>query len=61
MRAPATIQEPSPGGKLSVDEIWKRFPNEWVVLVDTEQAPNGETIVGVVHGHSPTREGAIES
>jgi hypothetical protein len=58
MRAPAKIEGLSSGEKLSVDEIWKRFPDEWVVLVDTEQAPNGNTIAGVVHGHSPKRAGA---
>jgi hypothetical protein len=59
MRAPAKIEGPSSGEKLSVDEIWKRFPDEWVVLIDTEQARNGDTIAGIVHGHSPKKGEAL--
>jgi hypothetical protein len=43
--------------KLSLEEIWRRHPNEWVVLVDTDW-DGMRTTQGVVYGHSPSRKGA---
>lgn len=45
------------GEKLSREEIWRRHPNEWVVLVDTDRS-NMVTTAGVVYGHSPIRDEA---
>ena len=45
------------GEKLSIEEIERRYPNEWVVLVDTERT-NMTTRAGVVYAHSPRRADA---
>jgi hypothetical protein len=54
----ATHQETvATGEKLSREEIWRRYPDEWVVLVDTDRS-NMTTTADVVYGHSPCREEA---
>ena len=42
------------GERLSIEEIERRYPNEWVVLVDTERT-SMTTRAGVVYAHSPRR------
>jgi hypothetical protein len=51
------VEPAAMGEKLSLEEIWRRYPNEWVVLVDTDWV-NMTTTAGVVYGHSPDREQA---
>jgi hypothetical protein len=43
--------------KLPLDEIWRRYPNEWVVLIDTDWDGVQET-AGVVYAHSLSRKEA---
>lgn len=43
--------------KLPLDEIWRRYPDEWVVLVDTDRT-NTRTTHGVVYAHSRSRREA---
>lgn len=43
--------------KFPLDEIWRRYPNEWVVLVDTDWVDMRVT-EGVVYAHCPTRSEA---
>src|SRR5438309_1481422 len=57
MRAPAKIKGPGSAEKLSIEEIWRRYPNEWVVLVDTDWDGVQET-EGVVFAHSPKKDEA---
>lgn len=46
--------------RLSWDEIKKRYPNEWVCLID-EEAPNMSYIAsGVVYAHDPDHNKLIE-
>lgn len=45
------------GEKLPLAEIWRRYPNEWVVLVDTDWV-HMKVTEGVVYAHSPTRSEA---
>jgi len=47
----------NPGEKLSREEIWRRYPNEWVILVDCDWV-NCMTTAGVVYGHSPDKKEA---
>jgi hypothetical protein len=42
--------------KLSWDEIRKRYPDEWVILVDYSFDDNEAIIAAVVHDHSPDRD-----
>ena len=42
------------GERLTIEEIELRYPNEWVVLIDTERT-NMTTRAGVVYAHSPRR------
>jgi len=57
MKDDATTETATTGEKLVLEEIWRRYPNEWVVLVDTERS-NMVTTAGVVYGHSPNRDDA---
>lgn len=41
--------------KLTWDEIKKRFPDEWVVLVDYSFNDNEDLTDGVVYAHGPER------
>jgi hypothetical protein len=40
--------------KLSREEIWRRYPNEWVVLIDLDVA-DMKVRGGVVRAHGPDR------
>ena len=52
-KAEAAVQ----GERLGWDEIRRRYPDEWVVLTDTE-GPHAPTISGLVHSHSPDKKTA---
>jgi hypothetical protein len=41
---------------LSWDEIRKRYPDEWVILVDYSCDDNEDIIAAVVYDHSPDRD-----
>ena len=43
------------GEKLSIAEIERRYPDEWVVIVDYD-FPNMILTAGIVHAHSRDRE-----
>jgi hypothetical protein len=50
-----TVQVEEKGEMLSFEEIWRRYPDEWVVLVETGW--NGWTSTrGVVYAHAKTRK-----
>lgn len=53
----AAIKERPQGDSLTIDEIARRYPDEWVVLVDMESS-NMTTTAGVVHAHSPHKREA---
>jgi hypothetical protein len=57
MRATAKLKSPSSGEKLTIEEIWRRYPNEWVVLTDTDWDGARET-EGFVYAHSPKKDEA---
>jgi hypothetical protein len=64
-RAPPLQAEPTPlaenAERLSWEEIQRRYPDEWVVLVDDDFHENHMKISrGVVYAHSPDRSVAIE-
>ena len=44
--------------KLSWQEMKRRYPNEWLVIVDYETDEAGRVIAGVVERHSPNMEEA---
>lgn len=44
--------------KLGWDEIERRYPDEWVVLVDYTFDDNEDLIDGVVYAHGPDRSQA---
>ncbi len=52
MSVPALRADPE---KLPISEIQRRYPDEWVVLVDYD-FPNMELTAGVVVAHSPDRD-----
>ena len=48
--------EPNPV-RLSIEEIERRYPNQWVVIIDYEFEPaRTELTTGVVYAHGPSRE-----
>lgn len=42
--------------KLTWDEIKRRYPDEWVALVDYEWPEMRHVTEGVVYAHSPSRD-----
>ena len=48
------------GEKLSIQEIERRYPDEWVVLVDTDWVGMKKITEGVVVAHSPSKREAYE-
>jgi hypothetical protein len=56
MSQPEPVQPPENTERLSWDEIKRRHPNEWVVLVDDDFVENHMVLSrGVVFAHSPDR------
>ena len=48
------------GERLSWDEIKKRYPNEWVCLVDVEPQDLTRITSGVVYAHDPKHGALLE-
>ena len=46
--------------RLSWEEIKKRFPNEWVCLVDVDRPNMGHVVSGVVYAHDPQHNVLLE-
>jgi hypothetical protein len=46
--------------KLTWDEITKRYPDEWVALVDVEWPNMGDVVGGVVFAHDPDHATLLE-
>lgn len=42
--------------RITNDEIYARFPNEWILLKDPEVGPKDELIAGTLLCHSKDRE-----
>jgi hypothetical protein len=59
MAEEVTARNRPPGELLPWSEIQRRYPNEWVVLVDTDWTDMKVT-VGVVHAHSPSKKTAYD-
>ena len=44
------------GERLTIEEIRRRYDGEWVLLVDFEEDPDGETTSGTVAAHGVERD-----
>jgi hypothetical protein len=55
MKVGAHTAQPVSGQKLSLAEIGRAYPNEWVALVDVD-APEMKLAGGVIFAHHPDRD-----
>jgi len=55
VKARAYTTEPVSGPKLSLAEIGRAYPNEWIALVDVD-APEMKLAGGVIFAHHPDRD-----
>ena len=47
-------------GRMTVDEIKKQFPDEWVLLADPETGEGQHVVSGELLFHSPSRDTLYE-
>jgi hypothetical protein len=43
------------GVRRSIDDIKKRYPDEWILIGDPEEDENGSDVSGIVLYHSPDK------
>ena len=51
-----------PGERMTVEEMSKKYPNEWLFIIDPETRENTTSLVsGVVQVHSTSRDDVYEA
>ncbi|MSP62604.1 MAG: hypothetical protein EXR72_20195 [Myxococcales bacterium] len=60
MTTQAKVADSDLGKLLTIEEIERRYPDEWVVLVDTDW-DGGKTTQGVLFAHDPRRRVVAEA